>query len=195
MPSGKTRYPSRQAPPADPDRDSLVAVPPNAGQPGAWLTGRCCNASAVSLRSIKPTWPCKTRLNRNHPDPLEAHGPVKVSPAHTVVKACWSGLPPSRGRPQRRRLVAVDLPTSGDPDHAAPWVRFLVASCLRLRSSSTAVGASSASLSPRVRPGSPFDEHAQPHLAAPSTLVITCPTENAPRRPPCSRPHKTPDAL
>ena len=144
-------------------------------------TGRCCDVSAMSLRSIKPTWPCEIRLNRNHPNPLEAYGPVKVSPAHTVGRVCWSGLPPSRGRPERRHLVAVDLPTSGDPDHAAPWLRFLVVVCLRLRSNSAAAEASGASHSPRVRPGSPHGERAQPRLAAPSALLITCPTEDAPR--------------
>ena len=141
----------------------------------------------MSLRSIKPTCPCETRLTRIHPNPLDAHGPVKVSGAHTVVKVCWSGLPPSRGRPERRPylvyrlyLFAVLRPVSGNPDHAAPWLRFLVAFCLRLRSSSAAVGTSSASHSPRVCPGLNLGEHAPPHRAAPTALVITCPTEDAP---------------
>ena len=148
-------------------------------------TGRCYAASEMSLPKTISICPRKTRPNHSHPNPLEAHGLVKVSCAHAVVKVCWSGLPPSHGRPERRRhLAAVDLPTSGDPDHAAPWLRFLVAVCLRLRSSSAAIGASGVSgvsHSPRVRPGSPLGEHAQPHLAAPSALLITCPTEDAPR--------------
>ena len=67
------------------------------------------------------------------------------------------------------------------PHHAAPWARFLVAVCLRLRSSSTTVGASGACHSPRVRPESPLSEHAQPHRTAPSALPITCPMEDVPR--------------
>ncbi len=70
---------------------------------------------------------------------------------------------------------------SDDPDHAVPYSRFLVAVRLRLRSSSAVFEASGVSRFPRVRPGTPLGGYAEAHLAAPSALSMTRPTEDVHR--------------
>ena len=111
----------------------------------------------------------KTCSNENDPSGHEAHGPLKVNPALTVLKVRSSGLLPSRDRPGHRPCSsAVDLPMSGAPDRAAPWLRFLVAVRLRLRSISVVSEASGVSHSPRAGPGSPLGGHAQGPLSLPS---------------------------
>jgi len=113
---------------------------------GRRRTDLCYIASAISLRSIKLAWPCATRLNRNHTNQLEAHGPVKVNPVRAAVRVCWSGLLPFRVHPERHRHCATaDLTIAYGLSHASPWRRFLATGRLRLRSNSAAFETSDAS--------------------------------------------------